>query len=53
MAADAARLLFSNPREFGLMAAVWALLYLPCYLGERRRTLQGLAARRATAGGAA
>jgi hypothetical protein len=37
---DVARLLFSNPREFGLMAAVWALLYAPCYLGERRRTLR-------------
>jgi hypothetical protein len=53
IAADVARLLFSDPREFGLMAAVWALLYLPCYLGERRRTLQGLAARRVAAGGAA
>jgi hypothetical protein len=49
IAADVARLLFSDPREFGLMAAVWALLYLPCYLGERRRTLQGLAARRVAA----
>lgn len=49
IAADVLRLLFANPREFGLMAAVWALLYLPCYLGERRRTLEKLAARRVAA----
>src|SRR5687767_12506335 len=49
LAADALRLLFSNPREFGLLAAVWALLYAPCYLGERRRSLGGLRARRAVA----
>jgi hypothetical protein len=49
--AQALQLLFNNPRELGLMAAVWALLYAPCYLGERRRSVSGLRARRAAAGG--
>lgn len=39
---EAFRFLFNNPREVGLMAAVWALLFLPCYLGERRRVLDRL-----------
>jgi hypothetical protein len=47
---DVARLLFSNPREFGLMAAVWALLYAPCYLGERRRTLRRVGSARLRTG---
>jgi hypothetical protein len=46
LAADVLRLLFSNPREFGLMAAVWALLYAPCYLGERRRAIRRVETRR-------
>lgn len=50
-AADVLRLLFANPREFGLMAAVWALLYAPCWLGERRRSINALRARRAVLGG--
>lgn len=45
-AAEVVRLLFNNPRELGLMAAVWALLYLPCWLGERRRSIADLRARR-------
>jgi hypothetical protein len=49
--AQAVRLLFNNPRELGLMAAVWGLLYAPCYLGERRRRIRGLQARRAIVGG--
>jgi hypothetical protein len=49
--AEALRLLFNNPRELGLMAAVWALLYAPCYLGERRRSVRGLRSRRASIGG--
>lgn len=49
--AEALRLLFNNPRELALMATVWALLYGPCYLGERRRTISGLRARRASIGG--
>jgi hypothetical protein len=49
--AEAMRLLFNNPRELGLMAAVWGLLYAPCYLGERRRSIGALHARRASAGG--
>lgn len=49
--ADVARLLFSNPREFGLLAAVWALLYAPCYLGERRRSLRRVATNRIPVGG--
>ena len=49
--AEAVRLLFNNPRELGLMAAVWGLLYAPCYLGERRRSIRRLSMRRATAGG--
>ena len=51
--ADVLRLLFANPREFALMAAVWALLYAPCYLGERRRSVRNLRARRAALGGIA
>ena len=39
---EAFRFLFNNPREVALMAAVWALLFLPCYLGERRRVLDRL-----------
>lgn len=31
------KLLFSSPRELGLMATVWLLVWAPCYLGERRR----------------
>jgi hypothetical protein len=27
----------SSPRELGLMAAVWVLVWMPCYLAERRR----------------
>ncbi|MDQ3756775.1 MAG: hypothetical protein M3394_02875 [Actinomycetota bacterium] len=50
---DVLRLLFANPREFGLMAAVWALLYAPCYLGERRRSIRNLRARRAALGSVA
>ena len=50
---DTLRLLFSSPREFGLVAAVWALLYAPCYLGERRRSIRGLRNRRAALGGSA
>lgn len=49
--AHALRLLFNNPRELGLLATVWALLYAPCYLGERRRSITGLRDARATAGG--
>ena len=45
---DVARLLFSSPREFLLMLTVWALIYAPCYLGERRRRLRELVANRAT-----
>jgi hypothetical protein len=45
--AQALRLLFNNPRELGLLAAVWALLWAPCWLGERRRSIGGLRARRA------
>ena len=51
--AQALRLLFNNPRELMLMAAVWALLYAPCYLGERRRSIRGLQNRRAGVGGVA
>ncbi|MDQ3756413.1 MAG: hypothetical protein M3394_00980 [Actinomycetota bacterium] len=50
---DVLRLLFANPREFGLMAAVWGLLYAPCYLGERRRSLRNLRARRGAVGATA
>ncbi|HEX9969979.1 MAG TPA: hypothetical protein VGB03_07555, partial [Acidimicrobiales bacterium] len=49
-AAEALRLLFNNPRELGLVASVWALLYAPCWLGERRRSLAALRARRAALG---
>lgn len=52
-AAEAIRLLFNNPRELGLMAAVWALLYAPCWLGERRRAIAALRAGRAALGGTA
>ncbi|MDQ3756481.1 MAG: hypothetical protein M3394_01365 [Actinomycetota bacterium] len=44
--AEALRLLFNNPRELGLLAALWALLYAPCYLGDRRRAVRAVAARR-------
>ncbi|MDQ3756645.1 MAG: hypothetical protein M3394_02200 [Actinomycetota bacterium] len=44
--AEALRLLFNNPRELGLLLALWALLYLPCYLGDRRRAVRAVAARR-------
>jgi hypothetical protein len=44
--AEALRLLFNNPRELGLLAALWALLYAPCYLGDRRRAVREIAARR-------
>lgn len=49
--AQAMQLLFNNPREVALLATVWALLYAPCYLGERRRSIGGLLARRVTSGG--
>jgi hypothetical protein len=48
--AEALRLLFNNPRELGLLAALWALLYAPCYLGDRRRAVRQVAARRLTSG---
>jgi hypothetical protein len=44
--AEALRLLFNNPRELGLLAALWALLYAPCYLGDRRRAVRAIAAHR-------
>lgn len=44
--AEALRLLFNNPRELGLLAALWALLYAPCYLGDRRRAVRDIAGRR-------
>lgn len=47
--AEALRLLFNDPRELGLLAALWALLYAPCYLGDRRRAVREVAARRLTA----
>jgi len=34
---DAIHLLVSNPRDFGLLFALWALLATPIYLGLRRR----------------
>lgn len=40
--AAAIRWLFSNPRELGLMVAVWTVIWLPCYLAERRRVLRAL-----------
>lgn len=40
--ASAIRWLFSNPRELGLMVAVWTVIWLPCYLAERRRVLRSL-----------
>ena len=40
--ASAIRWLFSNPRELGLMLAVWTVIWLPCYLAERRRVLRSL-----------
>ncbi|HVF75743.1 MAG TPA: hypothetical protein VM938_11895 [Acidimicrobiales bacterium] len=48
--ADLARLFWSSPAEFGLMMAMWLLLYWPCYAGERRRTLRRLAAGRMAGG---
>jgi hypothetical protein len=48
--AEALRLLFNNPRELGLLAALWALLYAPCYLGDRRRAVRSVAGHRLTAG---
>jgi hypothetical protein len=47
--AQAMQLLFNNPRELGLMAAVWGLIYAPCYLGERRRSVGSLRGRRSAA----
>jgi hypothetical protein len=44
--AEALRLVFNNPRELGLLAALWALLYAPCYLGDRRRAIREIARRR-------
>lgn len=44
--AEAIRLLFNNPRELGLLAALWALLYAPCYLADRRRSIRQVAALR-------
>jgi hypothetical protein len=51
--AQALRLLFNNPRELGLLAALWALLYAPCYLGDRRRAVRDVAGRRLSSGEAA
>jgi hypothetical protein len=48
--AEALRLLFNNPRELGLLAALWGLLYAPCYLGDRRRAVRTVAGHRLTAG---
>jgi hypothetical protein len=48
--AQGLHLLFNHPRELGLLLAVWALLYAPCYLGERRRNVRNLRARRAAGG---
>jgi hypothetical protein len=38
--AQALSMLFNNPRELALLAAVWLLLYAPFHLGERQRTLR-------------
>lgn len=37
-ARDALRLIVTNPREFGVLFAMWALLASPVYLAIRRRT---------------
>ncbi|MDQ3757512.1 MAG: hypothetical protein M3394_06665, partial [Actinomycetota bacterium] len=43
---DLLRLALSHPREAGLLAVLWALIWLPCYLGERRRAASALLATR-------
>jgi hypothetical protein len=45
-AATALRLLFNNPRELGLMTAVWLLLYGPFRLAGRHRSVRSLRRRR-------
>jgi hypothetical protein len=45
-AAAALRLLFNNPRELGLMTAVWLLLYGPFRLAGRHRSVRALRRRR-------
>lgn len=37
-AADAVRLIVTNPREFGVLFVMWSLLGSPLYLGLRRRS---------------
>jgi hypothetical protein len=44
--AAALRLLFNNPRELGLMTAVWLLLYGPFRLAGRHRSVRSLRRRR-------
>jgi hypothetical protein len=44
--AAALRLLFNNPRELGLMTAVWLLLYGPFRLAGRHRSIRSLRRRR-------
>jgi hypothetical protein len=44
--AAALRLLFNNPRELGLMTAVWVLLYGPFRLAGRHRSIRSLRRRR-------
>ncbi len=46
------RLLANDPAELALLAGVWALLWAPCYLGDRRRSLRGVRAHRLTSRGA-
>jgi hypothetical protein len=46
--ASALRIITSNPRELLLLAGVWALVWMPCVLAERRRYADGLVARRGT-----
>jgi hypothetical protein len=49
-AAAALRLLFNNPRELGLMTAVWLLLYGPFRLAGRHRSVRSLRRRRLATG---
>jgi hypothetical protein len=51
-AAAALRLLFNNPRELGLMTAVWLLLYGPFRLAGRHRSVRALRRRRLAVGAA-
>jgi hypothetical protein len=46
---EALRMLFSGSRELPLLAGVWALVWLPCFLGERRRKAAALVAQRGKA----